>query len=265
MAATQRPDGGSRPGHDAAISPPRPAVTPRELQWPSGGAGPELARELPGPRRGNAGWSVFSYLISGMAVYGAIGWIIGRWTHLAFLFPVGMLTGLILAIVLIIYRLRQALITVRQAGAAARPGDSRAAAAAVRKVAAVHKVKACAAACHPTDIRVPCRGRPTQARGWRRPLWPVTFRRLPGADAIFSRSRAAVSRRRRPAQLHISADLHDRRRPLHQADAACADLRRARGRVLLGGVPPSRSWCRGARRTWASSESCSSATRSCGR
>ncbi len=58
----------------------------------------------PDPGEGNAGWSVFSYLISGMAVYGAIGWIIGRWTHLAFLFPVGMLTGLILAIVLIIYR-----------------------------------------------------------------------------------------------------------------------------------------------------------------
>jgi ATP synthase protein I len=52
----------------------------------------------------NAGWSVFSYLISGMAVYGAIGWAIGRWTHLAFLFPVGMLTGLVLAIILIIYR-----------------------------------------------------------------------------------------------------------------------------------------------------------------
>lgn len=52
----------------------------------------------------NESWSVFGYLISGMAVYGGIGWIAGRLTHLSFLFPVGMLTGLILGIVLILYR-----------------------------------------------------------------------------------------------------------------------------------------------------------------
>jgi ATP synthase protein I len=52
----------------------------------------------------NEGWSVFGYLISGMAVYGGIGWIAGRLAHLSFLFPVGMLTGLILGIVLILYR-----------------------------------------------------------------------------------------------------------------------------------------------------------------
>jgi hypothetical protein len=39
-----------------------------------------------------------------MAAYGGIGWIAGRLTHLSFLFPVGMLTGLILGIVLILYR-----------------------------------------------------------------------------------------------------------------------------------------------------------------
>ena len=52
----------------------------------------------------NEAWSVFSYPISGMAAYGGIGWIAGRLTHLSFLFPVGMLTGLILGIVLILYR-----------------------------------------------------------------------------------------------------------------------------------------------------------------
>jgi hypothetical protein len=39
-----------------------------------------------------------------MAVYGGIGWLAGHWLHAAILFPVGMLTGLVLAIVLIIYR-----------------------------------------------------------------------------------------------------------------------------------------------------------------
>lgn len=58
----------------------------------------------PGADEENAGWSVFGYLISGMAVYGAIGWLIGHWLHATILFPLGMLTGLVLAIVLIIYR-----------------------------------------------------------------------------------------------------------------------------------------------------------------
>jgi len=39
-----------------------------------------------------------------MAAYGGIGWIAGRLTHLSFLFPVGMLIGLVLGIVLILYR-----------------------------------------------------------------------------------------------------------------------------------------------------------------
>ena len=52
----------------------------------------------------NEGWAVLSYLIAGMIFYGGVGWLIGHWTHLSFLFPVGMLTGLVLGIVLILYR-----------------------------------------------------------------------------------------------------------------------------------------------------------------
>jgi hypothetical protein len=51
-----------------------------------------------------AGWALFSYLISGMVFYGFIGWLVGRWTHVALLFPLGMLVGLALAVVLIIYK-----------------------------------------------------------------------------------------------------------------------------------------------------------------
>ena len=69
------------------------------------GSGPADGDGHDEPRGGqNEAWSVFSYLISGMAVYGGIGWIVGRLTHLSFLFPVGMLAGLILGIVLILYR-----------------------------------------------------------------------------------------------------------------------------------------------------------------
>jgi ATP synthase protein I len=67
----------------------------------SGGPGQDGGR--PGQDE-NAGWTLFSYLIAGMAVYGAIGWVISRWTHTALYFPIGMLVGLVLAIVLIIYK-----------------------------------------------------------------------------------------------------------------------------------------------------------------
>ena len=52
----------------------------------------------------NIGWTVFSYLLSGMAAYGIIGWLIGRALHLSLLFPIGMLIGLGISIAFIIYR-----------------------------------------------------------------------------------------------------------------------------------------------------------------
>lgn len=52
----------------------------------------------------NAGWTIFGYLISGMALYGGLGWLIGRWTHVALLFPVGMLVGLGIGVFAVIYR-----------------------------------------------------------------------------------------------------------------------------------------------------------------
>jgi F0F1-type ATP synthase assembly protein I len=52
----------------------------------------------------NVGWTVFSYLLAGMAAYGGIGWLIGRAVHVPVLFPVGMLVGLAISIGFIIYR-----------------------------------------------------------------------------------------------------------------------------------------------------------------
>ena len=50
------------------------------------------------------GWTVFSYLIAGMAAYGGIGWLIGRAVHVWLLFPIGMLVGLAVSLGYIIYR-----------------------------------------------------------------------------------------------------------------------------------------------------------------
>jgi ATP synthase protein I len=50
------------------------------------------------------GWAIMSYMIAGMILYGGIGWLVGRWTGISVLFPVGMILGLALGIALIIYR-----------------------------------------------------------------------------------------------------------------------------------------------------------------
>lgn len=52
----------------------------------------------------NAGWTIFSYLISGMIFYGGLGWLIGHWTHIAAIFPVGMLVGLGVGVFAVIYK-----------------------------------------------------------------------------------------------------------------------------------------------------------------
>ena len=52
----------------------------------------------------NAGWSIFSYLISGMAFYGGLGWLVGHWTHIAALFPIGALVGLGVGVFAVIYK-----------------------------------------------------------------------------------------------------------------------------------------------------------------
>jgi ATP synthase protein I len=78
----------------------------RPAQLPGSEAfGRKRLREVSdGPSGENHGWTIFGYLISGMAVYGGIGWLVGRWTHLSLLFPLGMLVGLAAAILLIVLK-----------------------------------------------------------------------------------------------------------------------------------------------------------------
>ncbi len=52
----------------------------------------------------NAGWSIFGYLISGMVFYGGLGWLIGHFTHLTLLGPLGALVGLGVGIFAVIYK-----------------------------------------------------------------------------------------------------------------------------------------------------------------
>jgi ATP synthase protein I len=53
----------------------------------------------------NAGWVIISYLVAGMVVYGGLGRLVGHWAgavRAATL--IGVLTGLVLALALVIYR-----------------------------------------------------------------------------------------------------------------------------------------------------------------
>lgn len=63
-------------------------------------------RPAPEPPQSNAsdGWRIFSYMIGGMAFYGGLGWLIGHWIGISILFPLGMLLGIVLSILMIIFR-----------------------------------------------------------------------------------------------------------------------------------------------------------------
>ncbi|GAA1531651.1 hypothetical protein GCM10009678_12300 [Actinomadura kijaniata] len=52
----------------------------------------------------NAAWSIPSYILSGMAVYGGLGWLLDRWLGTSALLPIGVLVGLALALYLVYHR-----------------------------------------------------------------------------------------------------------------------------------------------------------------
>jgi F0F1-type ATP synthase assembly protein I len=68
----------------------------------------EFTRTTPGDADGGltrgTGYTIFSYLIAGMLAYGGIGWLVGHFTHVSLLFPIGMLVGLAISVGWIIYR-----------------------------------------------------------------------------------------------------------------------------------------------------------------
>lgn len=50
------------------------------------------------------GWRILSYMLGGMILYGGIGWLVGHWTGITILFPLGMIFGIVLSVVMIIFR-----------------------------------------------------------------------------------------------------------------------------------------------------------------
>jgi ATP synthase protein I len=58
----------------------------------------------PPPAHESDGWRILSYMLGGMILYGGIGWLVGKWTGIPVLFPIGMILGIGLSIVLIVFR-----------------------------------------------------------------------------------------------------------------------------------------------------------------
>ncbi|MFC4589225.1 AtpZ/AtpI family protein [Sphaerisporangium corydalis] len=49
----------------------------------------------------NAAWSIPSTLLSGMLIWGGIGWLLDRWLGLSAFFPIGIILGVVLAVYLV--------------------------------------------------------------------------------------------------------------------------------------------------------------------
>ena len=102
----REPSAGEMPDRQLLQEPPaRPATSLRRpVEFGARRAAAAAAgQDFPLPPRG-AGYTVLSYLIAGIVVYGGIGWLVGRAVHSAALFPIGMLIGLVISIGLVIHR-----------------------------------------------------------------------------------------------------------------------------------------------------------------
>ena len=92
---------------------PRRRLPATRRGWPHGMMAIQARRQLgvpgqeppqpPQPRESD-GWQILSYMLGGMILYGAIGWLWPDWTGISVLFPLGMILGIGLSIAMIIFR-----------------------------------------------------------------------------------------------------------------------------------------------------------------
>lgn len=90
----------SRPGRTASVTSTMSQSRERETSTPAGEAAPSAVDQS----GMNQGMRVLSYLISGIALYGGIGWGADHLLGTSFLLPVGLVAGAALAMYLIIKR-----------------------------------------------------------------------------------------------------------------------------------------------------------------
>ncbi|HEX2301769.1 MAG TPA: AtpZ/AtpI family protein [Pseudonocardiaceae bacterium] len=69
-----------------------------------GGSRPRSTEPARQPSGADIGWGITGTMLSGILVWGGIGWLLDRWWETRFLTPVGMLLGLAAAIYLIVVK-----------------------------------------------------------------------------------------------------------------------------------------------------------------
>ena len=88
-----------------AVLPPASARSPAGMktgsQQPGQGGAPDQESR---PPRESDGWQILSYMLGGMILYGAIGWLVSHLTGISVFFPLGMIFGIGLSISMIIFR-----------------------------------------------------------------------------------------------------------------------------------------------------------------
>jgi ATP synthase protein I len=102
-AMSTQPTSGDSAGSGAASRPAARTVAGRRHQpWASRWNGGRPEGQASAGRA--AGQEVLSYLIAGVLAYGGLGWLVGRYTHIQMLFPIGMLVGAAISLGWIVYR-----------------------------------------------------------------------------------------------------------------------------------------------------------------
>lgn len=68
------------------------------------------------PVNGDEGMTVLSYVLAGMIFYGGLGWLGAKFLHQGWIFPVGLVVGLIASTYLIIKRYGKSDVTKNSRG-----------------------------------------------------------------------------------------------------------------------------------------------------
>jgi ATP synthase protein I len=66
----------------------------------------QAPQDSPSRRTSGDPWHAVSYLVTGVAVYGAVGWLLDQWLDTPFLLPVGIVLGAGLGVYLTYLRFR---------------------------------------------------------------------------------------------------------------------------------------------------------------
>jgi hypothetical protein len=105
MAAPSSPpardDAGGRPKRADIFGPVKAYRDLGDLTDPGN---PPTPGQPPPFRGGGDPWAAFGYLVSGVAVYGALGWALGHWLHAPVLTAVGIVFGAALGLYLVFNR-----------------------------------------------------------------------------------------------------------------------------------------------------------------